>query len=383
MARNRIRTGMAVAAAVMLAVLASAPAVQAKQVPEVERMLAGLAVEAPRTHKNMLVFPIRWPGKQAPGKWETLDAALSAGRLKVLEKSQASVPEVVVENTGEKTVFLMSGEIIRGGKQTRVIRKDTLVEPKQQVAVPVFCVEQGRWAGGKDFKRAANIAPASIQNRINRGAGQAEVWDRVRRTGEAVGAESPTQSLDEVLESAPARRKFGEVHKDLGKFSPPDTVGLAVADARTGKVVGVELFGRRDLFEGLQEKLVEGYAADLVLTVSPWEEKKAKPVDADAVQAFITMALKGTSGYEDTPGSGRGLGLESGSIVGKGVALGEVAIHVSVQDVHPETTPAKPIVTTPPVPVPRPPRPPRPPIPLPRPEPQPREPGPPAIRQLR
>jgi len=380
MARKCTLVRAALAATAMLAVLASAAAVQAKHVPEVERLLAGLAVEAPRAHKNMLVFPIRWSGQQAPGDWETLDAALAAGRLKVLEKDQASVPEVVIQNTGDKTVFLMSGEIIQGGKQTRVIRKDTLVEPKQQVAVPVFCVEQGRWTGGKDFKRAANVAPASIQNRMNRGAGQAEVWDRVRDAAKAVGAESPTQSLDEVLESAPAQQKFDRMHKDLGKFSPPDTVGLAVADARTGKVVGVELFGRRDLFEGLQEKLVEGYAADLVLTVAQWEEKEAKPVAADTVQAFIAMALKGTSGYEDTPGSGRGVGLESGTIVGKGVALGEVAIHVSVQDVHPESTPAKPIVTTPPMP---PVRPPRPPVPVPLPEPQPRPPGPPPIRQLR
>jgi len=291
----------------------------------------------------------------------------------------------MVENTGDKTVLLMSGEIIQGGKQTRVIRKDTLVEPKQRVAVPVFCVEQGRWAGGKDFRGASHIAPASIQNRMKRGAGQGEIWERVRRTGRAVGVESPTQSLDEVLESAPARQKFGEVHKDLGKFSPPDTVGIAVADARAGKVVGVELFGRRDLFEGLQKKLVEGYAADLVLTVSQWNKKEAKKVAADDVRGFIARALKGTSGYEDTPGSGRGLELESGTIVGKGVALGEVAIHLSVQDVHPETTPAKPIVTTPPrpmpVPVPCPPRPPRPLVPLP--QPQPREPAPPPIRQLR
>ncbi|MBL7139779.1 MAG: hypothetical protein ISS74_02625 [Planctomycetes bacterium] len=371
MARKCTLVRAAVATAAMLAVLATAAAVQAKHVPEVERLLAGLTVEPPRTHKNMLVFPIRWSGQQAPGDWETLDTALAAGHLKVLEKAQASVPEVVVENTGEKAVFLMSGEIIQGGKQTRVIRKDTLVEPKQQVSVPVFCVEQGRWAGGKDFKRAANIAPASIQNRMNRGADQAEVWDRVRGASKAIGAESPTQSLDEVLESAPARQKFGEVHKDLGKFSPPDTVGIAVADARTGRVMGVELFGRRDLFDGLQEKLVEGYAADLVLTVSQWDEKEAKKVAADDVLGFIALALKGTSGYEDTPGSGRGLGLESGSIVGKGVALGDVAIHVSVQDVHPETTPARPIVT--------PPRPMPPPVPVP----EPRPPVRPPIRPLR
>jgi len=348
-----VRTGLV--AVGLAAMLAAGPIAEAKQVPEVQRLLAGLSVEAPRSHKNMLVFPIRWSGKQAPGEWETLDAALSAGHLKVAEMSRASVPEVQVENTGGRSVFLMSGEIIRGGKQTRVIRKDTIVEPKQTVSVPVFCVERGRWAGGRDFKRARTIAPASIQDSINRGAGQGAVWERVRQAAPALGAESRTENLDEMLESEPTRAKFGEVHKDLGKFSPPDTVGIAVADARTGKVIGLELFGRRDLFDGLQEKLVEGYAADLVLTVADWDPKRGKAVAEKAVKAFIRRTLEGTSGYEDTPGSGRGIGITSGSLCGKGVALGGDAIHLSIQDTRPKPTPARPIVSPPrPVPMPRP-----------------------------
>ncbi|MEA3367373.1 MAG: DUF6569 family protein, partial [Planctomycetota bacterium] len=141
-----------------------------------------------------------------------------------------------------------------------------------------------------------------------------------------------------------------------------------VADARTGKVIGLELFGRRDLFDGLQEKLVEGYAADLVLTVADWDPKRGKGVAEKAIKAFIRRTLKGTSGYEDTPGSGRGIGITSGSLCGKGVALGGDAIHLSVQDTRPKTTPARPIVT-PPRPVPRPvPR------PIPRPVPEPARP---------
>ena len=59
---------------------------------------------------------------------------------------------------------------------------------------------------------------------------------------------------------------------------------------------------------------------------------------------FVRRALKGESKYEDTPGSGRGVDLVSGSMRGKGVALGEHAIHLSVQDQRPATTPARPIV---------------------------------------
>jgi hypothetical protein len=344
-------------ALVVAVVAALAGAAHAKHVPEVQRLLGGLTIEPPRMHKHMLVYPIRWSGKQAPGDWETLDTALAAGRLKIGEMPRANVPNVEVTNAGDRTVFLMSGEILKGGKQTRVVRKDTVVEPQQKVAVAVFCVERGRWAGGKEFKRAANIAPASLQDAINRGAGQGEVWQRVRQAAPALGGESASESLDEMLESDKARRSFDEAHKDLGKFSPPDTVGIAVADARTGKVVGLELFGRRDLFDGLQEKLVEGYIADIVLAASTAAPAEAKDVPTARVLAFVHRALKGTSAYEDTPGSGRGLTLQSGAICGKGVAVGGSAIHLSVQDTHPKTTPARPIVD-PPRPRPQPVRPP-------------------------
>jgi hypothetical protein len=334
-------------ALIVAVVAALAGAAHARHVPEVQRLLGGLTIEPPRAHKHMLVYPIRWSGKQAPGAWETLDAAIAAGHLKVGEMPNASVPNVEVTNTGDRSVFLMSGEIIKGGKQTRVIRKDTVVEPQQKVAVAVFCVERGRWAGGKEFKRAANVAPASIQDAINRGAGQGEVWQRVRQAAPTLGGASPSESLDQMLESEKARRSFDEAHKDLGKLSPPDTVGIAVADARTGKVVGLELFGRRDLFDGLQAKLVEGYTADIVLTVTAEAPAAVKDVPTAEVLAFVHRALKGTSAYEDTPGSGRGLALESGSICGKGVAVGGDAIHLSVQDTHPQAVPARPIVGEP------------------------------------
>jgi hypothetical protein len=151
-----------------------------------------------------------------------------------------------------------------------------------------------------------------------------------------------------MMESQPVKEGMKKAHEDLGHFSPADTVGIAIADARTGRVIGLELFGRRDLFEWLQEKLVEGYAMDVVLAQQvDWKPDQAKPVTEDEVLGFITRALQGSSRYEDTPGSGRGIDLDSGTMKGKGVALGSSAIHLSIQDMRPGTTPARPIVDRP------------------------------------
>jgi hypothetical protein len=326
-----------------------------RHVPEVRALLADLKVDEPRRYKNMVVFPIRWGGRQAPGNWQTMDAAVAAGDLRVTEKAEATVPAVEMRNLGDRTILLMSGEIIKGGQQTRVIRRDTIADARQRVDVPVFCVERNRWSGSKEFSNSTNMAPAAIQDAIKRGADQGEVWREVRRKSDAVGAESRTESLDEVLESDKVQQEQGKARESLGRFSPPETVGVAFGDLRTGRVVGLELFGNRYLFEHLQEKLIEGYTTELVIAAAPAGDdvREAKITQRD-VDAFIERVLAGTSRYEETAGSGRGIDLTSGELRGKGVALGENVIHLSVQDLRPVVTPAKPVIDDRPTPQPMP-----------------------------
>jgi len=325
------------------------PADKAAQAPEVKTLLGGLVVDPARVYKNMLVFPIRYEGRQAPGNWETMDRAVQAGHLKILEKERAQVSEVQMENVSDVTVFLMSGEIIKGGQQTRVIRQDTVIEPKQKAAVPVFCVEPHRWTGKREFESSRNLVPSSVRQTIQAGAGQSEVWQQAGERSSALAAPSATGNLDESLNSEKVQKDFDEAHKALGHFSPPETIGIAIADARTGRVVGLEVFGRRDLFENLQDKLVEGYAVDVVLTAGGPAPESKPAIGEKEVAEFIRQALAGGSQYERTPGSGRGVDLASGTLRGKGVSVGEMLIHLSVQDTHMLAMPAKPIVDDGPV----------------------------------
>ena len=167
---------------------------KAGQTPEVKTLLGGLVVDKARVYKNMLVFPIRYEGprRRATGRRWTRRSRQATS--KILEKAEAQVSEVQVENVGDATVFLMSGEIIKGGQQTRVIRQDTVIEAKQKASVPVFCVEPHRWTGKREFEGSRNLVPASVRNAIQGGAGQSEVWERAAETVQrAEGAERHRQ----------------------------------------------------------------------------------------------------------------------------------------------------------------------------------------------
>ena len=73
------------------------------------------------------------------------DALLNS---ELLERfSSGNVNEIYITNTSNDTIYLMAGEVIKGGKQDRVLAHDMIVPPHSgQMEVSVFCVEKGRWA---------------------------------------------------------------------------------------------------------------------------------------------------------------------------------------------------------------------------------------------
>src|SRR5207302_5409502 len=79
-------------------------------------------------------------------KYLTFDEGLQLGLVEVTEVSDAGrVPTLKVANKGEVLLFLMSGEQLEGGKQNRVLNVSIMVDARSEVAIPVSCVEAGRW----------------------------------------------------------------------------------------------------------------------------------------------------------------------------------------------------------------------------------------------
>jgi hypothetical protein len=91
----------------------------------------------------------------APKSYLSLDEAFEAGLLEVLEKGD--VNELLVTNrSNDLDVFIQSGEILKGGRQDRTIGFDFIVPSRSEnVAIPSFCIESGRWhkRGSEDVSK--------------------------------------------------------------------------------------------------------------------------------------------------------------------------------------------------------------------------------------
>ena len=104
-----------------------------------------LELGPPQQFDNLSVFPLIGSRADEPS-YETLDAALGLGSVRITETSEAgSVPEIRVLNTGGRAVLIVDGEELVGAKQNRTVNLTILVPPQSDLVVPVTCVEAGRW----------------------------------------------------------------------------------------------------------------------------------------------------------------------------------------------------------------------------------------------
>ncbi len=300
-------------------------------VPELVRYFDRLQLSEPVVYRQLAVYTLQLiDGQTLRGGWLTLDAAVARGVLVVTEKgSGGSVPVVIVENRSRSEhVFIMGGEVIAGGKQTRTVRDDVVLAPGQRLELSVFCVEQHRWSGKSSFSAGSALLPQSIRKELRKGADQHRVWSEVTRNNRALGAENSTGSLALALKSRPVQDKLSEVRRKITPEIPRGTVGFIFA-AR-GRAVGGELFGREDLARALLPKLLDSYAVDFVLQGAA-VARDHRHEKHDAAIAFYNRIRRAGSRRATTPGSGAGIRTSGEGLLGDGVSLDSTLVHFGVQ----------------------------------------------------
>lgn len=306
-------------------------------VPELATTLDRLEIRRPLVCGRLVVYPlaIRGGAGGPGGTWWTMDAALAKGVLTVSERGDGgTVPFVVMENSSRSDhVFIMAGEVISGGKQTRTVRQDVILAPGQRADVPVFCVEQHRWKGEAAFSGAGLLVPQSVQKEMRKGADQAAVWSEVGRANAALSVAPATGTIEAGYKSAPVQRELDEVRRAILPEAPADAVGYIFADRHAGRALGIELFGRTDLAQALLGKLIDAYAVDLVVPMRERSDSRLRhrPPDDDLARAFLERLRRAGSDRGDTPSSGAGIRLRAADLVGGGVSIDGRLVHFGCQ----------------------------------------------------
>ncbi len=217
-------------------------------------------------YKNLTIFPLTMRTMSSTD-YVPLDKAMKSNWLKIREIGDGEVNSVELKNTGDKIVFIMTGEMLSGAKQDRMLREDVLVPPKSGwLRVPVYCVEHGRWVSvSSNFKSAKEVAPNQLRQRARITENQSEVWDAIASSQERLGIASGTSTVQANYEDERIQKELAEYTLHLEKIPrlTKNTVGVIVATGE--RVICVDIFANNNLLMEFWNKLLRSYIMDAIL----------------------------------------------------------------------------------------------------------------------
>ncbi len=211
--------------------------------------------------------------------WKSLDEAIENKRFRITEKKpfgrfndNGAVNQLTIQNKSDETIFIMSGDVMQGGKQDRMIAQDLIVPPNTIMDVPVFCVEKGRWTPEMDennkeifaFKGYYNVASNDLRRTMKNTNNQEAVWKKVGEITSAQNANTSTGTytgLEGADDFTHSREQYLRFFED--KFERTENV-VGIVAVSGGKVLGVDIFGHPNLFKSKYESLLHSYITEAI-----------------------------------------------------------------------------------------------------------------------
>ncbi|OQP47137.1 hypothetical protein A4H97_06395 [Niastella yeongjuensis] len=225
------------------------------------------------TYKNLKIIPIRpkGPGGAGPEAPDlvSLSRAIASGTAVVTERGTAATENVHwlrINNNGPKPVYISSGEIILGGRQDRMVAKDTVLppSPKDQY-VPVMCVEEGRWSEKEKKFAYNNYADPALRKVLGQTNNQVLVWKEVFSQMERSGTKSASLAYlarrndKKYTPEQDAYMRFFQEHFNRGDSSITGFVCMS-----GDKVIGCDIYAGNNLFYGEMQPLLHGYIEEAI-----------------------------------------------------------------------------------------------------------------------
>lgn len=251
--------------------------------------------------KNLKIIPIRRKagGGMPSGMGDVvpLSEALSKGLVSVTERGTTSFENVhwLRFNThSKKSVYIGGGEIISGGRQDRMIVRDTILNPSDKDQyVPVMCVEEGRWSEKEKKFGYGNYANIGLRKVMDSTHNQVLIWREVDR--ELQGGKFKNNSLSYLSrwqdkKYVLASDEYFHFFMDHFRHSDSTIVGFVAVSGEN--VIGSDIFDGTDLFYHQLEPLLRGYIDEAMQSGAPVTLKDA------AVKRYADKLLKDEKSQE-------------------------------------------------------------------------------------
>lgn len=222
------------------------------------------------TYKNLKLIPIKIieqhenSNKAFPFNSSiiSLKNAMQNKKVQVKENvyaKDANVNTITIKNLSKENILIVSGEMLKGGKQDRIIAETKILEPNKEAEyVSVFCIEKGRWSKKQKPFYYAGFADANLRKAADSTAIQQHVWQEI----EQQIAEENCEVNNESYLQLKAKKKI--VLDDYFKFfqekyikTDSTIIGfIAVTDSN---IIACDVFATSKLLSLQYDNILSGY----------------------------------------------------------------------------------------------------------------------------
>lgn len=259
-------------------------------------------ISGPYTHKNLTVFLVHGDDMLTGKAPLTLEEALE--RKLVIVHETSDVNELEIENVSKfDEVYVQAGDIVKGGKQDRVLAVDLIVPARSgRLALDAFCVEQGRWTqrraeSASEFSVSSDIAASKeLKMAAKHSNSQSEVWSKVEEAQTKLNTSANVEtrssesrsSLQLSLENPRVRANADEYIDALSAIIDARSDAVGFVFAINGQINSADLYGSRALFKKLWPRLLKASAIEAVS--ESYRHGASNPVTTDDLQTFFADA---------------------------------------------------------------------------------------------
>lgn len=248
------------------------------------------------TYGNLRIYPVR--AKESfkkefagLGKYMTLQEAIGKNKIKITESgSGGTVNNLVIENSSKDTIIIITGDVIKGGKQDRIVSQDIVLSPSSgKKSLPVYCVESGRWSSegnaaaitarnnttvssnkpAAEFNGYYNKGSVSLRKVVEKEKDQSKVWSKVDELNTANKTVTSTKTYTAMTQSADFTKKLDQYISFFKNKFDKDSSVVGVVVVTGNKVIGCDMFATHDLFLKQFESLLHSYATEAIITGKP------------------------------------------------------------------------------------------------------------------